>query len=261
MGVLNITPDSFSDGGEFIEPQAAIDRARAMEAEGAAIIDIGGESTRPGAQAVGVAEEIARVVPVIEALVPHLSVPVSVDTSKPEVMRAAVAAGAGLINDVRALREPGALEAAAGLEVPVCLMHMQGEPRTMQRNPRYGDVVGDVRAFLQERAETCVKAGIPAERLVLDPGFGFGKTLAHNGLLLRRLGEVAALGYPVLVGMSRKSMLGKILDKPVAERLHASVAVAALAAWQGASIVRAHDVEATVDALGVTHFIATAEAD
>jgi dihydropteroate synthase len=249
MGILNITPDSFSDGGFFLAREQAVVHAHRMAEEGADIIDIGGESTRPGAQPVSVEEELDRVVPVIEALAKELPLPISIDTSKPEVMRAAVAAGAGLINDVRALREPGALEAAAGLNVPVCLMHMQGEPRSMQANPVYDDVVNDVRAFLAVRIEAATAAGIRRDRVVIDPGFGFGKTVAHNLELLRRLSEFRALGVPVLAGLSRKSMIGALLGLPVEQRLHASVALALIAVQNGAHIVRVHDVQATREAV------------
>ena len=249
MGILNVTPDSFSDGGIFLSPDQAVARALRMAEEGADIIDIGGESTRPGAQPVSAPAEIGRVVPVVEALRRKISVPISIDTSKPEVMRAAVAAGAGLINDVRALRGPGALEAAAELEVPVCLMHMRGEPRTMQENPRYDDVVAEVAAFLGERLQAAQARGIPASRLVIDPGFGFGKTLEHNIELLRGLKQLQGLGAPVLVGLSRKSMIGKALGLQVDQRLHASVALAVMAVEQGARIVRVHDVGPTVQAL------------
>lgn len=252
MGILNVTPDSFSDGGRFLGREQAIAQALAMEEEGAAIIDVGGESTRPGAADVPVEEEIRRVVPVVEALAPELSVPISVDSSKPEVMRAAVEAGAGLVNDVYALRREGALEAAAALDVPVCLMHMQGEPRTMQHEPQYDDVVAEVTEFLRRQVVRCVEAGIERERVLLDPGFGFGKTLQHNLTLLKHLDELVVEGLPVLVGMSRKSMFGTILDAGVDERLFGSIAAATLAAWQGAKIIRAHDVRATVDALRVT---------
>ncbi len=252
MGILNVTPDSFSDGGRFLAADAAIRQAQRMAAEGAAIIDVGGESTRPGAPGVSVQEELERVIPVVESVASSLPVPVSVDTSKPEVMRAAVAAGAGMINDVRALREPGALEAAAQCAVPLCLMHMQGQPRTMQRHPRYDDVVSEVKAFLQARVEACVRAGIARDRLVLDPGFGFGKTLEHNLELLERLEAFKDLDLPVLVGLSRKSMIGAILgDVPVEGRLHGSVAGAVIAAMKGAVIIRVHDVGPTVDALKV----------
>lgn len=258
MGILNITPDSFSDGGDFFSPAAAQEQARRMVQEGAAIIDVGGESTRPGAEPVGVEQELDRVIPVIEAIAAELPVPISVDTSKPEVMRAAVAAGAGLINDVLALQVPGALEAAADLGVPVCLMHMQGKPRTMQQSPSYLDVVQEVRAFLLERVEVCVAAGIPRERLVLDPGFGFGKTLAHNLTLLKHLDELCDVGLPLLVGISRKSMIGTLLDAPVEERLYGSLAAAVLAVERGASIVRTHDVKATVEALKVAAAVSQA---
>jgi dihydropteroate synthase len=249
MGVLNVTPDSFSDGGDFFSVGAALERALAMQAEGAAIIDIGGESTRPGAAPVSAEDEIRRVVPVIEALQARLTVPISIDTQKPEVMRAAVAAGAGFINDVNALRAPGALEAAVGCEVPVCLMHMQGEPRTMQADPHYDDVVGEVRGFLQQRAAACEQAGIAREHILLDPGFGFGKTLQHNLQLLARLETISALGFPLLVGLSRKSMIGKLLGLDVGERLAASIALAVLAVERGAALVRAHDVAPTWQAL------------
>jgi dihydropteroate synthase len=249
MGVLNVTPDSFSDGGDFFAPEKAVERALQMETEGAAIIDIGGESTRPGAAAVSLKEELRRVIPVIEALQPRLRVPISVDTQKPEVMRAAVAAGAGLINDVNALQAGGALEAAADCAVPVCLMHMQGDPRTMQENPRYGDVVDEVRAHLQRRAAACEQAGVARDRILLDPGFGFGKSVAHNLQLLGRLEEIVSLGFPVLAGLSRKSMIGKLLGADVEERLPASIALAVLAVERGASLVRVHDVAATWQAL------------
>ncbi len=249
MGILNVTPDSFSDGGRFVDLDRALAHARAMVAEGAAIIDVGGESTRPGAQSVSADEELARVIPVIEALHRELDIPVSVDTSKPAVMRAAVAAGAGLINDVYALRLPGALEAAATLGVPVCLMHMQGEPRSMQEDPQYDDVVGDVYNFLKQRIEECVQAGLARAQLLIDPGFGFGKTLEHNLELLRRLDEFVGLDVPLLVGLSRKSMIGKALGLPLDERLHASVALALMAVQRCARVVRVHDVRATSDAL------------
>jgi dihydropteroate synthase len=247
MGVLNITPDSFFDGGVFLSPDQAVARARQMVAEGADLIDVGGESTRPGAQPVTLEQELARVLPVVEALRDAVPVPVSIDTSKPEVMRAAVAAGAGLINDVYALRAPGALPAAATLGVPVILMHMQGEPRTMQAEPRYGDVVAEVHAFLMQRRTACLDAGMAAQRILLDPGFGFGKNLAHNCALLRELPRLCDLGAPLVVGLSRKSMIGKALGLPVEQRLYASLALAALAVHNGAAIVRVHDVGATRD--------------
>jgi dihydropteroate synthase len=250
MGVLNVTPDSFSDGGRFLALEAAVERGLRIVEEGAAIIDVGGESTRPGAEPVGVDEELRRVLPVIERLRAATDAVISVDTSKPEVMRLAAQAGAGLINDIRALREPGALEAAVASGCAVCLMHMQGEPRTMQHAPTYGDVVKEVKAFLTERAQSARAAGLAAGRIVLDPGFGFGKTLAHNLELLRRLRELAG-EYPVLAGLSRKSMIGTLTGRPEGERLHGSVALAVIAASNGARIVRVHDVAATVDALKI----------
>lgn len=259
MGVVNVTPDSFSDGGEFLLPEQAVAHAFRLVEEGAAIIDIGGESTRPGASAVPVAEELDRIVPIVEALTAaSLSVPISVDTSKPEVMRAAVAAGAGMINDVYALRLEGALEAVADLGVPVCVMHMQGEPRTMQANPVYEDVVAEVKAFLANCVAVCKKAGIDHGRLIIDPGFGFGKTLEHNLGLLRNLRDFCELGVPVLAGISRKSMIGALLDAPPDERLQGSVAAAVIAALNGASILRVHDVRETVQALTVVNAIQNA---
>ena len=255
MGVLNVTPDSFSDGGRYLAPAAARERARRMIAEGADIIDVGGESTRPGAAPVGVEEELARVVPVIEAIRAESDVPISVDTSKPEVMAAACEAGADMINDVRALREPGALETAARLGRPVCLMHMQGEPRTMQAAPRYDDVVAEVEAFLRQRVAACEAAGLPRGNLVIDPGFGFGKTLEHNLLLFHALPRLRRMGLAVLVGVSRKTMIGTILDRPPQGRLHGSVALAGLAVWLGARIVRVHDVGATRDAVRVVQAV------
>lgn len=249
MGILNVTPDSFSDGGRFLGREQAIEQAMNMQSQGAAIIDIGGESTRPGAEDVPVQRELDRVIPLIEALAAVLDVPISVDTSKPEVMRAAVKAGAGMINDVCALRREGALETAAALDVPVCLMHMQGEPRTMQQAPDYKDVVQEVTDFLLEQVAHCERVGIPRQRLLLDPGFGFGKRLEHNLSLLKHLPRLVAEGFPVLVGMSRKSMIGAVLDLPVEARLHGSVATATLAAWMGARIIRVHDVQATVEAM------------
>jgi dihydropteroate synthase len=251
MGILNVTPDSFSDGGEFLDADAALRHAWAMVEAGADLIDVGGESTRPGAASADLEAELGRVIPVIQALAAELPVPISVDTSKPEVMRAAVAAGAGLVNDVRALGATGALEAARDLGVPVCLMHMQGEPRMMQVAPRYGDVVADVRRFLEGRVAACVTAGIPRGRLIVDPGFGFGKTLDHNLALLARLGELRGIGLPILVGLSRKSMLGGITGRGVGERLSASLAAALVAVERGAQILRVHDVAPTVDVLKV----------
>ena len=257
MGVLNRTPDSFSDGGAFTDFDTAVAHARAMLAEGADLLDVGGESTRPGAAPVPVEEELRRVVPLVERLAGELGARVSVDTSKPEVMRAAVKAGAVMINDVYALRQPGALEAAAASGAAVCLMHMQGEPRTMQQDPQYRDVVKEVGEFLLERAKACLAAGIPKDRIVLDPGFGFGKTREHNLALLRRLPELAAHGYPVLVGLSRKSLLGTLLGgRPVEQRLHASVAAATVAAMNGAHILRVHDVAPTDDAVKIAWAVA-----
>jgi dihydropteroate synthase len=252
MGILNVTPDSFSDGGDFFGPDDALRRGERMAEEGADILDIGGESTRPGSATVSVEEEIDRIVPVIEALRSRIDLPISVDTSKPEVMRAAVTAGAGMINDVRALCGAGALQAAVDSGVPVCLMHMQGLPRTMQEAPRYLDVVREVREFLRHRMDACTAAGIAAERLLLDPGFGFGKTLEHNIELLAGLGDLCSLGRPLLVGMSRKSMIGALTGRPVAERLAGSLAAAVLAVERGARLVRVHDVASTVDALRVS---------
>ncbi len=251
MGVVNLTPDSFSDGNRYLEPAQALERALALEAEGAAIIDLGGESTRPGAAPVTVQEELRRVLPVLEQLRPRTAAVLSIDTSKPEVMRACAAAGADLINDVYALRAPGALEAAAESGCAICIMHMQGEPRTMQHAPQYADVVGEVRAFLQARVQACRAAGIAEARLVLDPGFGFGKTLEHNLTLLRHLEALRLEGLPLLAGLSRKSMIGALTGQPAEQRVHGSVAAALIAAQNGAQILRVHDVAATVDALKV----------
>jgi dihydropteroate synthase len=258
MGVHNVTPDSFSDGGRFIDAGTALAQARAMVEEGARIVDVGGESTRPGAQPVTEAQELDRVLPVIERIRAGLDCVVSVDTMKPGVMRAACAAGAELVNDVMALRAPGALEAAREAGAAGSRMHMQGEPRSMQQAPAYLDVVEEVAAFLRERVAACVGAGIARERLLVDPGFGFGKTLQHNLALLGGVDVIAELGVPVLVGVSRKSMFGQLLDRPVGERVAGGVAAAALAAWQGARIVRTHDVRATMDALKVTAAIRAA---
>jgi dihydropteroate synthase len=249
MGVLNVTPDSFSDGGDYLSADVALERAWCMVEEGAAIIDVGGESTRPGAQPVPPDEELRRVLPVIEALRDALPVPVSIDTRKPQVMRAAVAAGAGLINDVNALRAEGALGVAADLGVPVCLMHMQGEPQSMQTAPRYTDVVDEVFGFLLDRARECIAAGVARDHILLDPGFGFGKTAGHNLRLLRHLDRLTGQGFPVLVGLSRKSLIGQILGLPVDKRLFPGIALAVLAVWQGATIVRCHDVRATREAI------------
>lgn len=246
MGVLNVTPDSFSDGGRFLAEQAAVEQAHAMVEAGASIIDIGGESTRPGAEPVSESEELDRVLPVLDALHGSVDAVLSVDTIKPAVMRSACAAGAGLINDVRALQEPGALEAAAQTEAAVCLMHMQGQPRTMQDNPVYDDVVADVATFLGERVRAAETAGVDAGRLLIDPGFGFGKALNHNLTLLKSLDALATVGPPILVGMSRKSMFAKLLgDMPPMERIPASIAAASIAVYNGARIVRTHDVAST----------------
>ena len=251
MGILNVTPDSFSDGGKFSSFELACQHADEMVAQGALIIDIGGESTRPGAADVSTDDELARVVPLVEYVAKHHDVWISVDTSKPEVMRQAVNAGAHLINDVRALLEPGALETAAQLNVPICLMHMQGAPRTMQSAPEYHDVVADVFKFLNERIQACLEAGIPRERLLIDPGFGFGKTLEHNYELLAKLERFAQFELPILIGLSRKSMIGNLLARPTSERLAGSLAGAMIAAQKGAHIIRVHDVPETVDMLKV----------
>lgn len=261
MGILNVTPDSFSDGGRFHARERAVEGALAMAEAGADIVDVGGESTRPGAAEVAVEDELARTLRVIEDVRRHSDVPLSIDTSKPEVMRAAVAAGANLINDVNALRAPGALDAAAEAGVGVCLMHMRGTPRTMQDAPEYADVVDEVRAFLLDRVAACEAAGIGRERLLLDPGFGFGKTPAHNLQLLRGLGDLVSTGLPVLAGLSRKSLLQTLTGRPVEARLAGSVALATLAAWHGARVVRAHDVAATLDAVKVAHAARTARHD
>jgi dihydropteroate synthase len=251
MGVLNVTPDSFSDGGLYFDLEAAVTRGVRIAAEGAAIIDVGGESTRPGAMPVSAEEEIRRVVPVIEQLAGRIGAAISVDTSRPEVMRAAVAAGASMVNDVRALSMAGALAAAAECGVAVCLMHMQGEPATMQQRPEYTDVLAEVSRFLASRVEACEAAGIPRERICVDPGIGFGKTPAHNLALLARLAEVGVHGRPVLVGVSRKSLVGIITGRAPGDRHAGSIAFAALAAAGGASIVRAHDVAETLDAVKI----------
>ncbi|HEX6637048.1 MAG TPA: dihydropteroate synthase [Steroidobacteraceae bacterium] len=260
MGVLNVTPDSFSDGGRFGERPAALAHARQMIAEGAAIIDVGGESTRPGSLPASVDEELARVIPVIETLRRESAVFLSVDTSKPEVMRAAVSAGADIINDVRALQEPGALEAAADTRAGVCLMHMKGEPRTMQDAPSYSDVVGEVRDFLAARMRAAHDAGIARERIAVDPGFGFGKRAQDNLALLKHLAEFAPLHAPLLVGLSRKSLLARLTGREVHARIPGSVALAAIAVLNGARIVRAHDVAATVDAIRVAAAVLKGEA-
>lgn len=251
MGVLNVTPDSFSDGGRWINLDQALMQAQAMLAQGAVIIDVGGESTRPGAAEVPVAEELQRVLPVIEALRQDTDAILSIDTRKPQVMHAAVEAGATFINDVAALRAPGALEMAGQSGAAVCLMHMQGEPGSMQDAPHYDDVVTEVRSFLLGRVAACTGVGIARERIVIDPGFGFGKTLAHNYALLARLDDMAATGLPVLAGMSRKSMLGGVLNVPPDQRISGGIAAAVLAVERGARIIRTHDVLETVQALQV----------
>ena len=257
IGIVNVTPDSFADGGEHASTQTAIAHGMKLVEEGADLLDIGGESTRPGAQDVSVDEELRRVIPVIEALAKQTSLPISIDTSKPEVMRAAAAAGAGMINDIYALRRDGALDAAASLGVPVVLMHMQGEPRSMQDAPQYDDVVAEVHRFLAERIFAAEMAGIAKKDIVVDPGFGFGKTSAHNLLLLAQLGRITELGVPVMAGMSRKKTIGELTgrDDPH-DRAHGSVAAALIAAQRGARLLRVHDVAATVDALKVWNAVA-----
>lgn len=255
MGILNVTPDSFSDGGHFDDLNIAIRQAATMAEQGASLIDIGGESTRPGAAGVPEQEELDRVIPVVEGVRSVTDVAISVDTSKARVMREAIAAGASMINDVAALRGNGAMQAAADLGVPVCLMHMQGQPRTMQERPHYDDVVAEVAAFLDERIGACVEAGVAEDMIVVDPGFGFGKTHFHNIELLANLRQLRVRERPVLVGVSRKSTLGKLTGREVHERMPASVAAAVLAVVNGASIIRAHDVQATVDALKVARAV------
>ncbi|MCU1718809.1 dihydropteroate synthase [Pseudomonas sp. 5P_3.1_Bac2] len=257
MGILNTTPDSFSDGGRFAQHDAALRHAEAMLAAGATLIDVGGESTRPGARAVSVVEELERVAPIVEAIAARLDVIISVDTSTPAVIRETARLGAGLINDVRSLQRDGALDAALDSGLPVCLMHMRGEPTTMQQDPQYADVVTEVRGFLRERMEACVAAGIAPERLILDPGFGFAKTLEHNLSLFKHMQVLHELGRPLLVGVSRKSMIGKVLGREVDERLFGGLALAALAVTKGAQILRVHDVAQTVD---VVRMLAAVEA-
>ncbi|MFM4856273.1 dihydropteroate synthase [Aeromonas hydrophila] len=259
MGILNVTPDSFSDGGHFNQLERAMTHARQMVAEGATLIDIGGESTRPGAPDVSEQEELDRVIPVVERMVAELEVMISLDTSKAAVMREGCAAGAHLINDVRALLEPGALAAAAVANVPVCLMHMQGQPRTMQAEPHYDDLLEEVRAFFDERIAACLAAGIQREQLLLDPGYGFGKTLAHNYQLLAQQEKLLDYQLPLLVGMSRKSMIGNLLGRPVDERLAGSLACALIGMQRGARIIRVHDVRATMDALRTGWMVMTGQ--
>ena len=252
MGVLNVTPDSFSDGGKFFDSDLAIEQAKSMVENGAGIIDIGGESTRPGASAVSVNDELNRVIPVIEALKKEINVPISIDTSKPEVMEQAISSGALIINDVNALRAEGALEMAAKLKVDICLMHMKGNPRTMQKSPSYADVVEDIKSFFKERINACQESGIELSSITLDPGFGFGKNLGHNIALLKNLSEFHEFGVSILAGLSRKSMIGTLLgDKDVDSRMIGSVTAALIAVENGANIIRVHDVAETNDALKV----------
>lgn len=258
MGIVNVTPDSFSDGGRYASTELAVSHALQQVAEGADILDIGGESTRPNAIPVGLEEELDRVIPVIERLAREVDVPLSIDTYKPQVMREAVKVGAAIINDIRGLQEPGALQAAAEGNAGVCVMHMQGTPQTMQKDPVYQDVVQEVKAFLLQRLQACEAAGIPAERIVLDPGFGFGKRTAHNIALLNGLPDILELGRPLLVGLSRKSVLGQIVGSDVDQRLHASLAASVISAMNGGRIVRVHDVKATVDALKVVDAVINA---
>ncbi|QJI27244.1 dihydropteroate synthase [Pseudomonas sp. ADAK18] len=259
MGILNVTPDSFSDGGRFSQLEAALRHAEAMVAAGATLIDVGGESTRPGARAVSPLEELERVAPIVERIHRELDVIISVDTSTPAVMRETARLGAGLINDVRSLQRDGALDAAAATGLPVCLMHMLGEPGTMQDDPHYDDLVGEVTGFLAERVAQCGAAGIARERIILDPGFGFAKTLQHNLSLFKHMESLHALGRPLLVGVSRKSMIGQALNRPVGERLHGSLALAALAVVKGARILRVHDVAETVDVVRMIAAVESAE--
>ena len=261
MGVLNVTPDSFSDGGRFQDIGQALAHAHRMIEEGAALIDIGGESTRPGASPVDAEEELRRVLPLVNSLARKISVPISVDTTKPSVMRAVIDAGAGMINDVLALRTPGALEAVADSRAATCLMHMQGEPRTMQVEPHYEDVVREVHDFLKERRDACVAAGVGGDRIVVDPGFGFGKTTAHNLALLSNLDRLLDLEVPVLAGLSRKSMIGKITGRQIDQRVHGSIALATIAILKGARIIRAHDVAPAVDAVKVATAVTVGEAE
>ncbi|KPW28057.1 Dihydropteroate synthase [Pseudomonas amygdali] len=259
MGILNATPDSFSDGGRYSQLDAALRHAEAMVQAGATLIDVGGESTRPGARAVSASEEVERVAPVVEVIARELDVIISVDTSTPEVMLATAGLGAGLINDVRSLQRPGALEAAASTGLPVCLMHMLGEPGTMQNDPHYEDLVGEVCAFLAERMKQCVAAGIGQQHIILDPGFGFAKTLEHNLSLFKHMEALHALGQPLLVGVSRKSMIGAVLGRPVDQRLSGGLALAALAMTKGARILRVHDVAETADVVRMIAAVQAAE--
>ena len=255
MGILNVTPDSFSDGGQFFGEDVALKQAKQMVVDGATVVDVGGESTRPGATTVSVEREIERVIPVIEAIESEIDVVISIDTSKPEVMRAAIAAGAGLINDVQALRVNGALDAAFELEVPVCLMHAQGTPKTMQERPHYEDVVAEVTSFLLERVEICEAHGIKRDKLIVDPGFGFGKRARHNLRLMKYLERIVHLDLPVLVGISRKSIIGELLNVSMEERLSGSLAMASLAVWKGAKLIRTHDVKETAQAVKLSNYV------
>ncbi|MBI6717337.1 dihydropteroate synthase [Pseudomonas syringae] len=259
MGILNATPDSFSDGGRYSQLDAALRHAEAMVQAGATLVDVGGESTRPGARPVSASEEVERVAPLVEVIARELDVIISVDTSTPEVMLATAGLGAGLINDVRALQRPGALEAAASTGLPVCLMHMLGEPGTMQNDPHYDDLVGEVCAFLAERMKQCVAAGIGQQQIILDPGFGFAKTLEHNLSLFKHMQALHALGRPLLVGVSRKSMIGAVLGRPVDQRLSGGLALAALAMAKGARILRVHDVAETADVVRMITAVEAAE--
>jgi len=259
MGILNVTPDSFSDGGRFSQLDAALRHAEAMVAAGATLIDVGGESTRPGARAVSPLEELERVAPIVERIHRELDVIISVDTSTPAVMRETARLGAGLINDVRSLQRDGALDAAAATGLPVCLMHMLGEPGTMQDDPHYDNLVGEVKDFLVERMAQCAAVGIAPERIILDPGFGFAKTLQHNLSLFKHMESLHALGRPLLVGVSRKSMIGLALNRPVGERLHGGLALAALAVVKGARILRVHDVAETIDVVRMIAAVESAE--
>lgn len=259
MGILNITPDSFSDGGHYLSLSNAVARAKQMVAEGVDIIDIGGESARPGAEnIVNAEEELKRIIPVIKALKNEIDTPISVDTYKPEVMQAAIEAGANMINDIYALQKPGALEIISKYKVPVCLMHMKGEPSTMQQKPAYENVIDEINDFFAERIKACENAGIDRHRLILDPGFGFGKTTEHNTILTQQLNQFSKFGLPILFGASRKASIGAILNKPASERLYGSIAVAVMAAIKGAAIIRVHDVAETVDALKVSNAILSA---
>jgi len=255
MGILNVTPDSFSDGGQFFSSDAALQQALKLVEDGADILDIGGESTRPGSKVVPIQQEIDRIAPVIEAISAEIDVPISIDTMKAEVMHAAVKAGAGLINDVNALRSEDALKTAVELDVPVCLMHMQGTPQTMQNEPHYDDVVKEVENFLLERVAVCEQAGIKPEKIMLDPGFGFGKRARHNLRLMKHLSRLTALPYPILVGVSRKSIIGDMLKVSVDERLAGSLSLASIAVWQGAKLIRTHDVKETAQAVKLSYHV------